>query len=190
MYHMRCKVKKKLFCIIFLSVIGIFMISLGVYHTAKQEKKFNPEWGTLQEGEGSNLIEKLEKTIYEGEIPPEYYAGCYVLKQNLIVLIKEGYKDKELEVRNVLGENDVYIQYVEYSLRELNEAQQVFSEKYESIYKKGNEKERKILQKIVSSGVRNQENRVVITLRNGTKKDVRKIKALVGNNKMIIYQYK
>ena len=137
--------------------IALLLISFSVFSFVKKKEDFNPEWGSFRDGEGSDVITKLENHICEGDSPPEYYAGCYLLKQNVIVLLKEGYESKEGEVRSLLGANSVYIRYVKYSLQELRNSEQKFARKYEEIYGQGEENERKI-------------------------------KALFGNNKMIVYR--
>ena len=185
------KVKK---CIIvaigIIFLIVVIFIGMKIVNNANGKSEvFEPEWGPLRDGEGSALIEKLEAELCVDGKYPSYYGGCYLKKQNLVILMTIGSEEKEDELKGILEQEEgIYVRYVEHSLNDLEEANEQFATIYKKTYEQGEKSKIQLLNDITGSGVRQESNEVVIGVKNLTWKKEKQLKEIFGEDEKIRYE--
>lgn len=164
-----------------------FVILKGRYSDLEN---FEPDKGPHNSEELAELQLKLEGTMCIEDKYPDYYAGCYTEKGNLIILLTTQSNKVKREIKEALGQEEgIIFRHVKYSLNELKEVQKKIGEIYNKYYEEGDEEKIQLLSNLSSAGVREKENKVVVALRDMSDETVKAFKKLFQNGGKIRYEY-
>ena len=187
--------KQKHLKIVFLALVGLISFLVAAYGTAKgmdalmnRAKEFMPERGYVGTKEMQEMQEKLEGALCVEGRYPAYYAGAYSQNYNLVVHLTVASEARKKEITDILGKEDgVVFRQVEYSLNELQDAQEKFGERLQAIVEEGDEDLKSLLGDL-SVGVEENKNRVIVSIYPYSKRKVRKMKKLFGDYEIVQYE--
>lgn len=164
------------------------IIGRRVFTFYQNNKNFELDKGPFNSVELGELQLKLRDEMCIEDKYPDYYAGCYTEKGNLIILLTTRSNKIKREIKEALGQEEgIVFRHVKYSLKELRDAQDKIGEIYAKAHEEGDEERIQLLSNLSSAGVREKENKVVVALRDMTK--VRAFKKLFRNGGKIRYEY-
>ena len=179
-----------------LLLVGIVILLLGViwsvslFYGYSDLENFEPDKGPLDSEELGELQLKLEETMCIEDKYPDYYAGCYTEKGNLVILLTTRSNKVKREIKELLGQEEgIVFRHVKYSLNELREVQTKIGEIYTKAHDEGDEETIQLLSNLSSAGVREKENKVVVALRDMSEETVKAFKKLFRNGGKIRYEY-
>lgn len=149
------------------------------------------------EKEADIQYEKLMEAFQEAGEYPDYYAGSYINEDgDLVVNVAEFSDEIQNEVRQASQNSDIVVKQVEYSLNELDDAQEMLNEIYERIFC-SSEETGSILQNaeyniiwedVVGYGIDEEQNRVVIDVQGLTDDKRAVLSELLSNDERFAFE--
>lgn len=186
---------KKYMKIIFI-IVGIMLISAASIILIKSAAD-GRDWkivaddseledGTLTEEECTEILLKLMD--YRDEKKPSYYAGEY--RKNGYVVIMVSKKDSSLlsDLEEIVGQKEsVAIRVVEYSLNDLEEANNAFTKKFDEILAGQEEELMQLTSDLTTWGVKMKNNIVEVGISQITDEKVKRFEEVFGKDERIRY---
>ena len=175
-----------------LILLIVFLVLLIVIWNGEYShlEKFEPDKGPLDSEELADLQLNLEESECIEDKYPNYYAGCYTEKGNLVILLTTRSNKVKREIKELLGQEEgIVFRHVKYSLNELREVQDKIGEIYAKAHDEGDEETIQLLSNLSSAGVREKENKVVVALRDMSEETVKTFKKILRNEGKIRYEY-
>ena len=121
----------------------MFLVLLIVIRKGKYSDldNFEPDKGPLTSEKLAELQLKLEGDISIEDKYPDYYAGCYTEKGNLIILLTTRANRIKKEIKVTLGQEEgIIFRHVKYSLKELRDVQEKIGEIYNKAHEEGDDR--------------------------------------------------